>query len=370
MRGVPRRSADDALLRVLRSLCAKDLAACAAACRRFTVPAPALGGVCVVEGAARDAARDAGWSHERVAPSWLRALRLTECRPALPAPLGGEDAALHEYNAALLPVDGALAQQPRGGRPAPHPGARCAACGLRGNSWLNLIDGSVLCGRRQFDGSGGNGCALAHAEAAAAAGAPVPLVAKLGTLSADLRAGLLHGDVFSYDLPGAVLLTSLGAHLAHWGVDASGDAFRMRAVPTVAALSAAVDARFVATIARWFALPQPGATAVLRELRDNPLRLQLLGLFAHASRLHRDAARAARAAAQPAPGARSDDDAEAGVQEEDELDQHELPLPPLPPPLLAQMQAHLQLLAAQAAARAAAAAEGEAAEQAHSDAED
>ena len=60
----------------------------------------------------------------------------------------------------------------------------CSVCGLRGNSWLNLADGSVLCGRRQYDGSGGNGHALAHHRRTQR-----PLAVKLGTIKADLRKG-------------------------------------------------------------------------------------------------------------------------------------------------------------------------------------
>ena len=44
-----------------------------------------------------------------------------------------------------------------------HPsGWKCSNCELTSNLWLNLTDGSILCGRRQFDGSGGNDHALDH----------------------------------------------------------------------------------------------------------------------------------------------------------------------------------------------------------------
>lgn len=39
---------------------------------------------------------------------------------------------------------------------------RCGMCGLGTNLWLNLCDGFIGCGRRQWDGSGGKGCALLH----------------------------------------------------------------------------------------------------------------------------------------------------------------------------------------------------------------
>eukprot|EP01084_Bolivina_argentea_P097054 174470_1 len=39
---------------------------------------------------------------------------------------------------------------------------RCAKCGMFDNLWINLCDGYIGCGRQQFDGSGGNACALRH----------------------------------------------------------------------------------------------------------------------------------------------------------------------------------------------------------------
>lgn len=38
----------------------------------------------------------------------------------------------------------------------PPSGWKCEKCDLTSNLWLNLTDGSILCGRRYFDGSGGN----------------------------------------------------------------------------------------------------------------------------------------------------------------------------------------------------------------------
>ena len=44
----------------------------------------------------------------------------------------------------------------------PPSGWKCEKCDLTSNLWLNLTDGSILCGRRQFDGSGGNNHAMEH----------------------------------------------------------------------------------------------------------------------------------------------------------------------------------------------------------------
>lgn len=44
----------------------------------------------------------------------------------------------------------------------PPSGWKCEKCDLTNNLWLNLTDGSILCGRRFFDGTGGNDHAVSH----------------------------------------------------------------------------------------------------------------------------------------------------------------------------------------------------------------
>ena len=92
----------------------------------------------------------------------------------------------------------------------PPSGWKCRQCDLRNNLWLNLTDGSVLCGRRFFDGSGGNNHAVEHWNAKAGGG---PLAVKLGTITQDGKA-----DVFSYDEDEMVLDPQLERHLAHFGI--------------------------------------------------------------------------------------------------------------------------------------------------------
>lgn len=66
---------------------------------------------------------------------------------------------------------------------------------MRENLWLNLTDGSILCGRRYFDGSGGNNHAVEHYREMG-----YPLAVKLGTITPD-GAGIpspprsLHAEV-------------------------------------------------------------------------------------------------------------------------------------------------------------------------------
>jgi len=50
------------------------------------------------------------------------------------------------------------------GKKIPPRGWKCEAegCTKTDNLWLNLTDGAILCGRKNFDGSGGNNHAVEH----------------------------------------------------------------------------------------------------------------------------------------------------------------------------------------------------------------
>ena len=70
----------------------------------------------------------------------------------------------------------------------------CEESGMRENLWLNLSDGHIGSGRRQYDGSGGTNGALNHYQETRNTSPPdgFPLVVKLGTITP-------HGaDVYSY----------------------------------------------------------------------------------------------------------------------------------------------------------------------------
>ncbi|NXE53227.1 UBP13 hydrolase, partial [Casuarius casuarius] len=90
----------------------------------------------------------------------------------------------------------------------PPSGWKCSKCDLRENLWLNLTDGSVLCGKWFFDGSGGNGHALEHYKEMG-----YPLAVKLGTITPD------GADVYSFDEEEPVLDPHIAKHLAHFGID-------------------------------------------------------------------------------------------------------------------------------------------------------
>lgn len=78
----------------------------------------------------------------------------------------------HRHANNLVQLDNGVKIPPRGWK--------CQNCDKTDNLWLNLTDGSILCGRRFFDGSGGNNHALEHYKITG-----YPLAVKLGTITPD-----------------------------------------------------------------------------------------------------------------------------------------------------------------------------------------
>ncbi|XP_029116271.1 ubiquitin carboxyl-terminal hydrolase 14 isoform X2 [Elaeis guineensis] len=103
-------------------------------------------------------------------------------------------------------------QQINNGIVVPPSGWKCSKCDKTDNLWLNLTDGMILCGRRNWDGSGGNNHAIEHYKET-----NYPLAAKLGTITADLEGA----DVFSYPEDDSVEDPLLAQHLAFFGIDFS-----------------------------------------------------------------------------------------------------------------------------------------------------
>ncbi|KAK7342697.1 hypothetical protein VNO80_25653 [Phaseolus coccineus] len=103
-------------------------------------------------------------------------------------------------------------QQIDNGVVIPPCGWKCAKCDKTDNLWLNLSDGMILCGRKNWDGTGGNNHAVEHYRETG-----YPLAVKLGTVTADLEAA----DVFSYPEDESVLDPQLAQHLAFFGIDFS-----------------------------------------------------------------------------------------------------------------------------------------------------
>ena len=237
----------------------------------------------VVEAAARCAARARGWPHDRITTSWLVALRLCECTHALPCGRT-EGLLLVEFDTHTLRTVHCVPQA-LGGDLA------CASCGLRGQCWLNLGTGALLCGRRQRDGSGGNGHALAAFESSAALPDSAAACAlKAGTLFCDLKAGLLTADVFSYSSNSAVLLNALPLLLAHLWIDPTAHNAALRA-PTMAQLAEDLRRRFHDAVRVWFAVEtDEGVEHLLYHL--GPVAVDhLWNTFEAASREHYDALR-------------------------------------------------------------------------------
>ncbi|KAJ4756079.1 Ubiquitinyl hydrolase 1 [Rhynchospora pubera] len=91
-------------------------------------------------------------------------------------------------------------------------GWKCSKCDKTENLWMNLTDGTILCGRKNWDGTGGNNHAIEHYEQT-----KYPLAVKLGTITADLESA----DVFSYPEDDSVEDPLLAQHLSHFGIDFS-----------------------------------------------------------------------------------------------------------------------------------------------------
>ncbi|OTF76353.1 ubiquitin carboxyl-terminal hydrolase 5-like protein, partial [Euroglyphus maynei] len=92
----------------------------------------------------------------------------------------------------------------------PPSGWKCQKCDMREGLWLNLSDGSIGCGRKYFDGTGGNNHASEHYEQT-----KYPLVVKLGTITPN------GADVYSYEEDAMVLDPQLDKHLAYFGINIS-----------------------------------------------------------------------------------------------------------------------------------------------------
>lgn len=103
-------------------------------------------------------------------------------------------------------------QQIDNGVIVPPSGWKCDKCDKTENLWLNLTDGTILCGRRNWDGTGGNNHAVEHYKETGH-----PLAVKLGTITADLEGA----DVYSYPEDDSVLDPLLAQHLAFFGIDFS-----------------------------------------------------------------------------------------------------------------------------------------------------
>ena len=88
--------------------------------------------------------------------------------------------------------------------------AKCAMCDLSSNLWLNLSSGFIGCGRKNYDGSGGNGHAIDFFKA----NPQHPVNVKLGTITPEGKASL-----YCYACDDDVLDNDLSLHLCNLGIN-------------------------------------------------------------------------------------------------------------------------------------------------------
>lgn len=96
---------------------------------------------------------------------------------------------------------------------------KCEKSGATENLWLNLSDGFIGGGRKNWDGSGGSNGALDHFQET---GEQYPLVVKLGTITTE--GSTVHADCYSYarDEDGPVKIPNLAELLAKRGIQVAG----------------------------------------------------------------------------------------------------------------------------------------------------
>lgn len=108
--------------------------------------------------------------------------------------------------------------------------AHCASCDLKENLWLCLVCGKLGCGRKQYDGSGGNNHAIEHFQQTGHA-----VNVKMGTITPEGTAGNISDfchlgiasgltqkpDIYCYSCDDSRLDHDLATHLANWGINVS-----------------------------------------------------------------------------------------------------------------------------------------------------
>ena len=100
-----------------------------------------------------------------------------------------------------------------GGIKVPAHGWKCAECDITDNLWLNLSDGHIGCGRKFWDGTGGNNHAVEHYQKSG-----FPVCVKLGTIQLDDN-GEPKADVYSYAEDKMVKDSKLVEHLEYFGIN-------------------------------------------------------------------------------------------------------------------------------------------------------
>jgi ubiquitin carboxyl-terminal hydrolase 5/13 len=89
----------------------------------------------------------------------------------------------------------------------------CADCNLSSNLWLCLTCGNLGCGRKLFDGSGGNNHGIEHHKQTSH-----PLVVKISTITPKNFGNYV---VYCYACEADVKVENLDVYLYKFGIDAS-----------------------------------------------------------------------------------------------------------------------------------------------------
>lgn len=115
---------------------------------------------------------------------------------------------------------------------------KCEKSGDTENLWLNLSDGFIGGGRKNWDGSGGSNGAIDHFQET---GEKYPLVVKLGTITAE--GSTIHADCYSYakDEDGPVKIPNLTEMLAKRGINV---AFLQKTEKSTAELEVELNANY------------------------------------------------------------------------------------------------------------------------------
>jgi ubiquitin carboxyl-terminal hydrolase 5/13 len=101
-----------------------------------------------------------------------------------------------------------------GDKKIPASGWQCSQCDKVENLWLCLSCGEISCGRKFFDGTGGNNHGVEHYQKHGH-----PLVVKLGTIIPSAEGEKHKADVYSYPEDDMVENPFLEQHLLHFGIN-------------------------------------------------------------------------------------------------------------------------------------------------------
>lgn len=130
----------------------------------------------------------------------------------LKAPSVNDQANVAQWEDEIIPCEHTLTfEQNYGAKICSKLTSTCSQCNLKENLWLCMTCGNLACGRKNFDGSGGNGHAMQHFEMMGHS-----LSVKTGTITPDGNA-----SIYCYSCKNEVKDNFLADHLSFLGIDIS-----------------------------------------------------------------------------------------------------------------------------------------------------